>query len=179
MSSIRMLAGAALLAAGFHAGAQESPQPVESAPQTVDESAQRAEMRREVEEAARAIDAYSVSRRDEALQRAANAMEKMDRRIDRFQAAWAVHEQRIGAESLASRDKALAGIRERRTELDARYRAMQESGAQAWTGTKERFIEAYRDLADSLRPARVQPESEEDSKSVEEAAETGSKKKSE
>jgi hypothetical protein len=176
MTSIRMLAGVALLAASFHAGAQEKPQP---APQAAEESAQRAEMRREVEEAARAIDAYSVSRRDEALQRAATAMEKMDMRIDRFQAAWAKQEQRISAESRASRDNALAEIRERRSELDARYRAMRESSTQAWTAAKERFIGAYLDLADSLRPARVQPESEEDSKSVEEAAETGSKKKGE
>ncbi len=160
MSPIRILAGAALLAASLHAGAQARPEPEKPAPQTTDESAQRSEMRREVEEAARAINAYSVSRRDEALQRAETAVEAMDRRITRFQAAWAAQEQRLNADSRASRDKALAEVRKRRTELDARYRAMQASNTQAWTGAKERFIGAYRDLADALRPDRAKPEAE-------------------
>ena len=75
--------------------------------------------------------------------------------------------------------RALTEVRELRAELDARYSTMRDSNTQAWTGAKERFIAAYRDLADSLRSDRAKPETEENSKPAEEPAKVESKKEGE
>lgn len=180
MSSIRIFVSAALLATSLQVNAQEPSKPAENPkPSVSDESAQRADMRREVDEAAHAINAYSISRRDEALQRARTAMTDMDQRIKRFQADWSKEAQRVNAEARSSREKAVTDVRERREELQARYRIMQESNAQAWSRAKEGFITAYRDLADSLRPKPAKPGAEKDQKSGEEAGRTGSKKEGE
>ncbi len=186
MTPIRILAGAGLLGVSLAACArQQSPEPTETTPpqaQAGDEAAQRAQMRREVEEAAQAIGAYSAARRDEALGRARTAMDDMDRRIRRFEADWHAGARRIGEASKTAREKEMEDIRRRREELGASYRALQESNEQAWDRTRERFVEAYRRLAEALGMNRAQPGIEDDLKPgnpEEEPDEPGAEKENE
>ncbi len=155
MRRTRILVLALLLAANAGVPAQETPPPAPHKPSEDTEAAQRAEMRREVEEAARAIEAYSVARRDDAARRAQQAMADIDRHLRRFQAEWSAEAKRVGERSEDNRRKALAEARARRDQLDRQYRAMQESNAQAWERARAGFIRAYRDLAAALgmRPA--------------------------
>lgn len=161
MSTIRRIAMAGMFAASLGAAAQ----PPQTQPAAEDparqEAAERAEMRREVEEAVRAIDAYTVARRDDATQRARVAMERMDQRIAGFQARWAAETERIRAESQASRERAAERIRDRRAVLQERYRAMEQSNAEAWALARERFVRAYRDLAGELGADSSEPAGDE------------------
>lgn len=156
-----MLIFALSITACAQAAAQEPP--AEQKPPQAAEAAQRAEMRREVEEAARAIDAYSVARRADAAKRAQQAMGDMDRRLRQFQAEWSAEAKRIGENTKTNRERALAEARERRAELEKRYRQMQESNAQAWTRARDGFVRAYRDLAAALGMQRAEPEAADES----------------
>lgn len=127
--------------------AKPAPAP-EQAPQA--EKAQREQMRREVEEAAREIGAYSAARRDDALARARQAMRAMDERIQQKEREWSQEAQRRHAEAWAAREHHEAQVRERRERTLARYHEMEASNAAAWALAKERFIEAYRNLAEAL-----------------------------
>lgn len=157
-TKIQTLALAVLLATGADASAQEPPPQAEQTPSETTEASQRAEMRREVDEAARAISAYSVARRADAAKRAQQAMDDMDRRLRYFQAEWSAEAKRIGERSQANRERALVEARGRRAELDKQYHAMQDSNAQAWARARESFIRAYRDLAATLGIQRAKPE---------------------
>lgn len=170
MLKIRNLTLALLLATGVGAAAQQSPPTDEKPTSEPAEAAQRAEMRREVEEAARAIDAYSEARRTEAAKRAQQAMNAMDRRLRQLQADWSAEAKRIGENTQANRERALAEARERRAELEKRYQEMQESNAQAWDRARDGFVRAYRDLAATLGMQRAKPETTEDAKPEEDKA---------
>lgn len=148
MFAIRAIIASGMLAASLGAFAQQPPATPEPPPAT--EAEQRARMQREVEEAARAIDAYTVARRDEAANRARVALAEMDRYIDRHHAQWSMEAERVRAESRARRERSAARIRERRAAAEARYHAMEQANAEAWTRARERFVRAYHDLAEAL-----------------------------
>lgn len=168
--TIQTLTFALLLATGSNASAQEARPSAEQKPSEVTEATQRAEMRREVEEAARAINAYSVARRGDAAKRAQRAMDDMDQRLRYFQAEWSAEAKRIGDRSQANRERALVEARERRAELEKQYHAMQDSNAQAWERARDGFIRAYRDLAVTLGIPRPKQETKEDEKTEDDKA---------
>ena len=117
------------------------------------EDDEREDMRKEVEEAARAIEAYSIARRDEAQQRARAAIDAMDRRIARLQSDWDRGAERMSAAARANRERAMADLRKQRDELSFGYRKMQDSSAEAWSRIRDDFVSAYRRIADSVRKA--------------------------
>jgi hypothetical protein len=163
MSSVRNIVAAAMLAASLSAAAHQQPE-VTAEPEPASEAEQRAEMRREVDEAVRAIEAYSTARRDQAVQRARSATERMDQRIRRYHAEWLAEAEAVKARRQVERDRSMARVTERRAALDARYRELQKANAQAWERARDRFIRAYRALADALGAAPDQPEVEEEEK---------------
>lgn len=162
---------ALLLAIGTGGAAQQSPPQDEKKSSESTEATQRAEMHREVEEAARSINAYSVARRADAAKRAQQAMDDMDRRLRQLQTDWSAEAKRIGENTKANRERALVEARERRAVLEKRYHEMQESNAQAWARARDGFVRAYRDLAATLGMQRAKPETTEDAKPQEDKAE--------
>ena len=163
MSSVRIIVAAAMLAASLSAAAHQQPG-ITAEPESASEAEQRAEMRREVDEAVRAIEAYSTARRDQAVQRARSATERMDQRIRRYHAEWLAEAEAVQAKRQVERDRSMARVTERRAALDARYRELQKANAQAWERARDRFIHAYRALADALGAASDEPEAEEEGK---------------
>lgn len=119
--------------------------------ETAEPQARRAEMRREVDEAARAIGAYSQAERDQALQRAKSALDAMDRRIENARRDWESETARMTAEARERRERAMTELRARRTEAAERYRALQEASSGTWERVKEQFVTSYRSLADGIR----------------------------
>lgn len=144
--------GAAIVLFAFlgAVAAQEQPK---TEPQEEVADDERENMRKEVEEAARAIEAYSLARRDEAQQRAKAAIDAMDRRIQQLQVDWDRSAERMNVAARANRDRALADLRVQRAELSTRYRKMQDSSAEAWSRIRDDFVTAYRRIADSVRKA--------------------------
>jgi len=163
MSSVRTIVAAAMLAASLSAAAHQQPE-VTAEPEPASEAEQRAQMRREVDEAVRAIEAYSTARRDQAVQRARSATDRMDQRIRRYHAEWLAEAEAVKAKRQVERDRSMARVTERRAALEEHYRELQKANAQAWERARDRFVRAYRALADALRDASDEPEAEEEEK---------------
>jgi hypothetical protein len=163
MSSVRIIVAAAMLAASLSAAAHQQPE-VAAEPEPASEAEQRAEMRREVDEAVRAIEAYSTTRRDEAVQRARAATDRMDQRIGRYHAEWLAEAEAVKARRQVERDRSMARVTERRAALEEHYRELQKANAQAWERARNRFVHAYRALADALGAAPDEHEAEDEEK---------------
>ena len=125
---------------------------VEAAQQkAADRDARREEMRREVDEAARAIGAYSRAESDQALRRARSALEAMDKRIEDARLGEAREAARMSAEAGARRERAMTELRAQRAEAAERYRALQGASSATWERVKEQFLASYRSLAEQVR----------------------------
>lgn len=144
--------GAAIVLFAF-LGTVAAQEQAKTEPQEEAADDERENMRKEVEEAARAIEAYSLARRDEAQQRAEAAIDAMDHRIRQLQTDWDRGGERMSAAARANRDRAMADLRAQRAELSTRYRKMQDSSAEAWSRIRDDFVSAYRRIADSVRKA--------------------------
>ena len=128
------------------------PDSAEATPQKVtDRDARREEMRREVDEAARAIGAYSKAESDQALQRARSALEAMDKRIEDARLDGEREAARMSADARERRERAMAELRTQRAEAAERYRALQGASSATWERVKEQFLASYRSLADKIR----------------------------
>lgn len=148
------LIGLTLLLVALQAPAQQQDSAtVESArkQRAAQERTEREDMQREVEEAARAIGAYSAGRRDQALARSREALDAMDRRIQRMNDELSREAQRQHAQAQAERDRQAADVRARRAKLERQYREMEASNANFWAQTRDAFVRAYRELAARLR----------------------------
>jgi hypothetical protein len=142
-------------------GTAAAQEPAKPPSQEVPSSAsEREDMRREVEEAARAIEAYSLARRDEAQQRAKVAIDDTDRRIQQLQADLDRGAERMSAAARADREQAMRDLRAQSAELSTRYRKMQDSSAEAWSRIRDDFVSAYRHIADAVRKAGAESDSQ-------------------
>lgn len=119
--------------------------------QASERDARREEMHREVEEAAKAIGAYSEAERDEALQRGKSALDAMDRRIENARSNWEGGAGRMSAKTRERREHAMADLRTQRAEAAERYRAMQDASAETWERARGQFVASYRTLAERVR----------------------------
>ncbi|KAF1710746.1 hypothetical protein [Pseudoxanthomonas sacheonensis] len=113
--------------------------------------ARREEMRREVDEAARAIGAFSKAESDQALKRARSALEAMDKRIEDARLDWEREAARMSADARERRGRAMAELRAQRAEVAERYRALQGASSATWERVREQFLASYRSLADEVR----------------------------
>lgn len=113
--------------------------------------ARREEMRREVDEAARAIGAFSKAESDQALKRAKSALDAMDKRIEDARLDWEKRAARMSADARERRERAMAELRTQRAEAAERYRALQGATSATWERVKEQFLVSYRSLADQVR----------------------------
>ena len=163
MASSRTRVAAALLAASITAAAYQQPE-VTGEPKPASEAEQRAQMRREVDEAVRAIEADSAGRREQAVQRARSATDRMDQRIRRYHAEWLAEAEAVKVKRQVERDRSMARVTERRAALEKGYSELQKANAQAWERARDRFVHAYRALAEALGAASDEPEAEEDAK---------------
>ena len=157
MNDIRQLAASVLVALIVGPAMAQAPSPppaaqhAQAAGEATDTQARREEMRREVDEAAKAIDAYSQAERDQALQRAKSALDAMDRRIETARRGWESEAERMTAAARERRERAMADLRTQRAEAAERYRAMQDASAETWGRVREQFVARYQSLAERVR----------------------------
>lgn len=111
----------------------------------------REEMRREVDEAARAIGAYSKAESDQALKRARSALEAMDKRIEDARLDWERKAAHMNVDAREHRERAMSGLRTQRAETAERYRALQGASSATWERVKEQFLASYRSLGEQVR----------------------------
>lgn len=120
----------------------------------------REQMSKEVDEAVEAIRAYSVERRDEAVERAQRSMEDIDRRIGALQADMDRRWNRMSESARRQSQAAMADLRQRRRDLSEWSDGMRHSSGKAWGDVKAGFVNGYRELAEALRKARTEFERE-------------------
>lgn len=113
--------------------------------------ARREDMRREVDEATRAIGAFSKAESDQALERAKSALEAMDRRIEDARHEWERDAARMSADAREQRDRAMTELRTQRVEVAERYRALQGASSATWERVREQFLTSYQSLAARVR----------------------------
>lgn len=158
MNTLSRACTAALLCAWMPlALAQETPPPESK-------ETRREQLRQEIDEAVDAIRGYSADRRDEAVARARESAEELDRRLDAFEAEM---EPRWNAMSEAARARsrqAMADLRHRRNELSEWYGGMRHGSEAAWGEVKAGFVKSYRDLEEAMRKARGEFEEKEPEK---------------
>lgn len=163
MNTFRLCACSVLMVMALQAAAQQqdpvAPE-VARKERATQEQRQRAEMQREVEEAARAIGTYSAARRDQAMARAREALDAMDKRIQRKNEEWSREAQRQHEQARAARERQDAELRAKRAQAEQRYRDLEASNAQMWARARDSFVRAYRELAARFgaKPAQMEPE---------------------
>lgn len=156
MSTLSRACAAALLCAWMPlASAQETPPPEPK-------QTQREQLRQEVDEAVAAIRDYSADRRDEAVVRARESAEEVDRRLAAFEAQMEPRWNAMNEAARARSRQAMADLRRRRNELSEWYGGMRHGSEAAWGEVKAGFVKSYQDLEEALRKARVEFEEGQD-----------------
>lgn len=170
MRAIRFLHAAVLSLIVLGGAAAQEPEKKPAQQEQPSPETRREKLRKEMDETASEIQAYSQARRDEAVERARLAMDRMDRQIQQLQTDWDRATESMSQAARANRDKAMSGLRQQRSDLSARYRKMQDSSVDIWAQVRDDFVSSYRRAADALRkasseydkdqPAEEKPEAE-------------------
>jgi hypothetical protein len=157
MNTFSRLCMVVLFAAWLPAAwAQDAP------PKEEPKATQREEMKKEIDEAVDAIRDYSLERRNEAVVRARQSADDIDRRMGQLQAQMEQRWDRMSEAARTRSQQEIADLRQRRNELSEWTGGMRHSSAEAWDEVKTGFIESYNNLAEALRKARTEFEREEE-----------------
>lgn len=118
------------------------------------------EVRDEARELADSLASYGAERRDEAVERAEEALADLDGRIERLEEQirerWSGMDQRAREEA---EDKLELLEAQRGRALDW-YRKLEDSSAEAWGRVREGFADAYSALTDAWEEARQELDEE-------------------
>ncbi len=119
------------------------------------------EVKQELREAASAIQRYAADQRQEALKKAEELLNDLDRRIEQTEQQL---DEKWDEMSTTARERAretLKTMRQSRTELAEWYGGLKHSSDGAWEQMKKGFSDAYRDLGEAWQKARKEFEKEE------------------
>jgi DNA repair exonuclease SbcCD ATPase subunit len=111
------------------------------------------EVRSEISESMDAIAEYTAQERKQAVAEAEEAMNKLDAEIDRYAAAMKENWSEMSEDARASAEKGLAKLQAARTELGARYDALEAGTADAWDDLKADFAAAWDSFAETWESA--------------------------
>jgi hypothetical protein len=107
------------------------------------------------------IQQYSVKQRDKAVEKAGEAIDNIDARLDalenRVDNNWDKMSQTAREKSRAN----LRALRQQRNELSEWYGGFKNSSADAWEQMKMGFSDAYKSLSDSWEKAKSEYDAEE------------------
>lgn len=112
-----------------------------------------ADVRQEAVELVQTLKDYSAEQRDEALQTATDAMDKLDKRIDTLETRIDDNWDQMDKAAREKARKSLRALRGQRTELAEWYGGWKQSSANAWEDMKEGFSDAYQALSDAWEQA--------------------------
>ena len=160
----RICAVALLVAMAPLVDAQDAPKQAQSTPPQSEEAApapaQAEKTKKEMDEAIDAIRDYSVERRDEAVTRARQSTEALDKRIDALQSQIEDRWARMSQATRIRSEQTMADLRQRRNQLAEWYGGMRHSSVDAWSEVKSGFVTNYHDLVEAMRKAREQLDQE-------------------
>ncbi|TVO59299.1 hypothetical protein [Denitromonas halophila] len=126
-------------------------QPALAANPPADDKASVEHISQESEDLMKALKAYTVKQRNEALKKSQAALDTLDRRIEALEAQV---DQRWDKMDQAARDKArasLKALREQRREVATWFGSMRDGSVEAWEEVKDGFTGAYQALQDAWK----------------------------
>ena len=125
-----------------------------------DETTSAAELRKELADAGEALQGYSADRKDLAVKKAKEVLDKIDKQIERIEARVDEAANDMSKAARAQARSMLRELRERRQAAAEWYGALKHGSAEAWSEVKNGFAKAYDSLQDALMDA------DEESKSI-------------
>lgn len=109
------------------------------------------DIKRETSELLQALKSYSAEQRDEAVEQARSALDKLDNRIETLENHVREHWNEMDQ---SARDKASASLqvlRDQRTLVAEWYGGMKRSSSSAWEHVKQGFSSAYESLHEAWK----------------------------
>ena len=107
------------------------------------------EVKKETQDLLQTIGSYTVDKRDEAVQKAKEGLNKLDKRIDALEARIDKNWDKMNAAARKEARENLRALRKQRNQVAEWYGSMKASSADAWDHMKKGFFDAYKVLEDA------------------------------
>lgn len=110
------------------------------------------DVKEEALDAAGTLKDYAVDKKDQAVDQANRLVSKLDQRIDKLQAE-------VGAATGSAKQQmqaSLDSLKRKRDALGARVNEMTASSSDAWSHTKQGFIDAFDELQSAYEKAKAE-----------------------
>lgn len=112
------------------------------------------EIRKETQDLLRAIGSYTINKKDEAIVKAKDALNRLDKRInaleDKIDKDWG----KMNKRAQKNARKSLRLLRKQRNQVSQWYGSMKSSSVNAWEQMKKGFSNAYKDLDDAFEKSK-------------------------
>ncbi|GIT97708.1 hypothetical protein [Sulfurovum sp. TSL1] len=117
--------------------------------QTSDANTSIEEVKKETQDLLQTIGAYTADKRDEAVQKAKDGLNKVDKRIDALEARIDKNWDNMNEAAREEARENLKALRKQRNKVAEWYGSMKTSSANAWEHMKKGFSDAYKALEDA------------------------------
>ncbi|MDZ7641538.1 MAG: hypothetical protein U5J62_05900 [Desulfurivibrio sp.] len=117
--------------------------------QTKDTNTSIEEVKKETQNLLQTIDSYTADRKDEAVQKAKEGLDRLDKRIDALEARVYQNWDEMNEAARKEARENLRALRKQRNQVAQWYGSMKTSSADAWNRMKKGFSDAYKALEDA------------------------------
>jgi ElaB/YqjD/DUF883 family membrane-anchored ribosome-binding protein len=114
--------------------------------QTTNTNTSIEEVKKETQDLLQTIKSYTADKRDEAVQKTKDGLDKVDKRIDALEARVDENWDKMSDPARKKARENLETLRKQRNKVAEWYGSMKTSSADAWDHTKKGFSDAYKDL---------------------------------
>ena len=104
------------------------------------------EVKKETQDLLQTIGSYTADKRDEAVQKAKEGLNKLDKRIDALEARIDTNWDKMNEAARKEARENLRALRKQRNQVAEWYGSMKTSSADAWDHMKKGFSDAYQAL---------------------------------
>jgi septal ring factor EnvC (AmiA/AmiB activator) len=119
------------------------------------------DVKKESQDLLQTIGSYTADQRDEAVEKAKQGLDRLDRRIDTLEARIDKNWDKRNAATRKEARENLKALRKQRNQVAEWYGSMKTSSADAWKHMKKGFSDAYKDLEDAWEKSEKEFSSEE------------------
>lgn len=109
------------------------------------------EVRQEVQDLLKTLDAYTADQKDEAIRKTKTALDKLDKRIDALEARVDESWDKMDQDAREKARGSLKALRKQRNQVAEWYGSLKNSTGNAWDHMKKGFSDAYKALNDGWR----------------------------
>lgn len=107
------------------------------------------EVKKETQDLLQTIGLYTADKRDEAVQKAKEGLNKQDKRIDALEARIDTNWDKMNEAARKEARENLRALRKQRNQVAEWYGSMKNNSADAWDHMKKGFSDAYKALDDA------------------------------